>query len=284
MLVLALIMMVAGVVAAPAEAASSSKALSSKKLSSKTPASKTLCKGFAQCAAKGRANGGYAPVYRGSFWSMRSGHNCTNYVAYRLTHGRSVPRPPGANDSGTWGQAARTAGIPVSRTPRVGSVAWWNPGYHGASPGGHVAYVEAVRRDGSIVISEDHLGGTFMWRVLKRKGRAWPSGFIHFKDSDGSPSGTVLWARGEGGGALRLSATADEPDVEAGQRQYLVTVGGPRETPRVESIRFSTEFFRFERLATLRARGATVVYVYALNTPGTAGSDSLLGSMPVTIR
>ncbi|MFC5679283.1 CHAP domain-containing protein [Aeromicrobium endophyticum] len=267
-LVLAIIIMVAGVVAAPAEAASSST---------------TLCKGFAQCAAKGRGDAGYAPVYRGSYWNMRPGHNCTNYVAYRLTNGRTVPRPPGADGSGTWGAAARKAGTPVSRTPRVGSVAWWKPRYHGASAGGHVAYVEAVRKDGSIVISEDHLGGTFMWRVLKRKGGAWPSGFIHFKDSDGSPSGKVLWARGEGRGAVRLSATANEPDVPAGQRDYLVTVGGPRETPGVESFRFSTEFFRFERLATLRSRGATVLYVYALNTPGTRGSDTLLGSMAVSV-
>jgi surface antigen len=267
-LVLAIMIMVAGVVAAPAEAASSST---------------TLCKGFAQCAAKGRSHGGYGPVFRGSYWNMRPGHNCTNYVAYRLTHGRTVPRPPGADGSGTWGSAARKAGIPVSRTPRVGSVAWWKPGYHGASPGGHVAYVEAVRPDGSIVISEDNLGGTFMWRVLKRKGSAWPSGFIHFKDSDGSPSGTVLWARGEGRGAVRLSATANEPDVEAGSREYLVTVGGPREAAGVETFRFSTEFFRFERFATLGTRGATVLYVYALNTPGTGGSDALLGTVPVTI-
>ena len=37
------------------------------------------------------------------------------------------------------------------------------------------------------------------------------------------------------------------------------------------------------RLATLRSRGATVLYVYALNTPGTGGTDTLLGTLPVTI-
>lgn len=255
--------------AAPAEAASAS--------------STTLCKGFTACAKQGRSHAGYAPVYRASFWNMRAGHNCTNYVGYRLTHGRTVARPPGADGSGTWGSAARAAGIPVSGKPKVGSVAWWKPGYHGASPGGHVAYVEAVRPDGSIVISEDHLDGTFMWRVLRRNGAAWPSGFIQFRDGDGSPQGKMLWARSEGSGKIRLSATANEPDTEAGARNYLVSVGGPRETPGVETFRFSTEFFRFERLATLRSRGATSVYVYALNTPGTAGGDVLLGSAPVTI-
>lgn len=263
-----MIMTMGIVLAAPAQAA---------------PSSTTLCKGFRDCADKGRGHGGYGPVFRSSFWSMRPGHNCTNYVAYRLTHGRLVARPPGAIDSGTWGSAARKAGIPVSRTPTVGSVAWWRPGYHGASSGGHVAYVEQVRSDGSIVISEDHLGGTFMWRVLKRKGRAWPSGFIRFKDGDGSPSGTVLWGRGEGAGVVRLSATASEPDVERGQRSYLVSVGAPMGTPGAETYRFSSEFFRFERYSTLRTRGPAVLYVYALNTPGTAGRDALLGTLPVVI-
>jgi surface antigen len=263
-----MIVTVGVVMAAPAEAA---------------PSSTTLCKGFRDCADERRGHGGYGPVYRKSFWSMRAGHNCTNYVAYRLTHGRSVPRPPGANDAGTWGSAARAAGIPVSRTPKVGSVAWWRPRYHGASKGGHVAYVEAVRSDGSIVISEDHLGGTFMWRVLKRKGSAWPSGFISFADNDGSPAGKVLWARGEGAGVVRLSGTASEPDVEAGARNYLVTVGAPIGTPGVESFRFSTEFFRFERYTTLATRGPAVLYVYALNTAGTAGVDTLLGTIAVAI-
>jgi surface antigen len=269
LVVVAMMMVTTGiVVAAPAEAA---------------PSSKTLCKGFTACVSQGRGHGGYGPVHKRSFWNMRAGHNCTNYVAYRLTHGRLVPRPPGANDSGTWGSAARKAGIPVSGTPRVGSVAWWKPRHHGASKGGHVAYVEAVRPDGSVVISEDHLGGTFMWRVLKRKGGAWPSGFIHFRESDGSPAGSLLWARGEGGGQVRLSGTASEPDVEAGQRSYLVSVGGPMGTPGVESYRFSTEFFRFERYTTLATRGPTVLFVYALNTPGTAGADRLLGTAAVSI-
>jgi hypothetical protein len=214
---------------------------------------------------------------------MRAGHNCTNYVAYRLTHGRLAARPPAANGAETWGAAARKAGIPVTRTPRVGAVAWWRGGHHGASSGGHVAYVEEVRPDGSIVVSEDHLGGTFMWRVLSKNGRAWPSGFIRFPDSDGSPSGTLLWARPGGPGKIRFSGTAGEPDVDAGQRSYLVTVGGPRDAPEVESFEFRTSFFRFERLKTLSTRGRTTVWVYALNTPGSAGSDTLLGRRTVTI-
>jgi surface antigen len=268
-LVTAMVLTIGGLAgASPVQAASSS----------------TLCKGFGDCADEGRSSGGYAPYYRRSFWNMRAGHNCTNYVAYRLTHGRLVARPPGANDASTWGPAARRAGAKVSRTPRVGAVAWWKAGYHGASKGGHVAYVEAVRPDGSIVISEDHLGGTFMWRRLTPGGSAWPSGFIEFPESDGSPAGKVLWAKPAGSGAIRFSATAGEPDVESGQRRYLVTVGGPRGTAGAESFEFTTPYFRFIRLKSLRTRGTTSLHVYALNTPGTAGNDALLGSRSITIR
>jgi len=268
-LVAVVMIMVGAVVSAtPAQAASSST---------------TLCKGFSDCVGEGRTHSGYAGVYRGSFWNMRSGHNCTNYVAYRLTHGRLAARPAGANEAGSWGTAARRAGIPVTRTPRVGAVAFWRARHHGASSGGHVAYVEAVRPDGSIVISEDHLGGTFMWRVLRKNGGAWPSGFIQFPQSDGSPSGKLLWAQSAGDGGLRLSGTAGEPDVAAGQREYVVSVGGPREAAGVETFQFTTPYFRFIRLKTLRTRGATTMYLYALNTPGTAGTDTLLGTTPVTI-
>ena len=258
-----------GVGTTPAQAASSS----------------TLCKGFKDCAAKGRGSAGYAPVFRQSFWNMRAGHNCTNYIGYRLTHGgRLVDRPVSANDAGTWGTAARAAGIPVNRTPRVGSVAYWTSSHHGAASTGHVAYVEAVRKDGSILVSEDNLGGTFTWRKLAKSSTSWPSGFIHFKASNGSPSGTMLWARSDAPGTIKLSGTAGEWDVPAGDRQYLVSVGGPRGTAGAESFTFGTPFFRFERLKTVATRGSTTIFVYALNTPGTSGTDTLLGSRPVTIR
>jgi surface antigen len=245
--------------------------------------SSTICKGFKDCAQKGKGSAGYASKFRQSFWNMRSGHNCTNYVGYRLTKSLLADRPAGANDAATWGKAARAAGIPVTRKPRVGSVAYWKAGYHGASKQGHVAYVEKVNKNGSIVISEDHLGGTFMWRTITKKSTSWPSGFIRFPKADGSPSGKVLWAESAPGGKVVLSGTSGEWDVSAGERDYLVTVGAPRGTAGVESFTFSTSFFRFERIKTLQTRGRAKLYVYALNTPGTAGSDTLLGTRTVTI-
>jgi surface antigen len=258
---------VIGAGAAPAQAASSS----------------TLCQGFKDCARDGRGSAGYAAVHQRSFWTMRAGHNCTNYVAYRLTTRRLTDRPPGTVDARTWGAAARKAGIPVTTRPRVGDVAWWKARRNGAGTLGHVAYVEAVRADGSILISEDNLGGTFKWRRLSTSSPSWPSGFIRYPRSNGSPSGTTLWARPAGAGQIRFSGTAGESDVPDGRHDYQVSVGGPRGTAGAESFTFRTRYFRFERLKTLATRGRTAVYVYALNTPGTPGSDTLLGVRSVTI-
>ena len=62
-----------------------------------------------------------------------------------------------------------------------------------------------------------------------------------------------------------------------------MTVGGPRGTAGIETFTFGTRHFRFERLKTLSTRGRTTVHLYALNTPGTEGSDTLIGSRSVTI-
>ena len=257
-----------GIAAAPAQAASSS----------------TLCRGFKDCSSKSRGNAGYAPVHRQSFWNMRAGHNCTNYVGYRLTHGgRLTDRPAGADDAHTWARAARAAGARVDRTPRVGSIAQWAAGHHGAGRTGHVAYVEAVRSDGSIVISEDQLGGTFAWRKLSKRSTAWPSAFIHFATSNGSPAGSLLWARSDQPGRIAFAGTAGEWDVPAGERAYTVSIGGPLGTPGAETFDFGTSFFRFERIKTVTTRGSTTIHVYARNTPGSRGSDTLLGVLPVTI-
>lgn len=79
-------------------------------------------------------------------------------------------------------------GAPVDPTPAVGAIAWWtanaNP-YIGAS--GHVAYVEKVNSDGSVVVSEDNFGGDFDWRQYD-PGTYFPTGFIHVADVHASSS------------------------------------------------------------------------------------------------
>jgi surface antigen len=243
-----------------------------------------LCTGFTGCLTIGRTDGGYGAVYLQSFWSMTAGHNCTNYVAYRLSHGRLVARPPGTNSAMTWGPAARQAGIPVDDVPTVGSVAWWDAGVGGASATyGHVAYVEAVL-PGAVLVSEDNLDGDFRWRLMTRLDGTWPSGFIHYPESDGSPAGEFSSVTSPTAGKLDFWGYSMDPDAQDDNRTYLVSLGGPRGTAGAESFTFQTEFFWFHRTAYVGTRGPTTMYLYALNAAGTAGQDVLLGQRAVTVR
>lgn len=250
-------------------------------------ASTFLCKGVLACLLVGRGDGGYSVLGIVSYWNQTAGHNCTNYAAYRLTHGgRLVARPPGTASAYTWGDAARKAGVPVDDRPAVGAIAWWTAAAIG-NPSGHVAYVEQVLADGSIVLSEDNLTGDFDWRHVSR-GAGWPSGFIHYPQSDGSPLGTFDSVTSTVAGQIDFWGTSSDPDgLLLGlpvAPSYLVTLGGPRGAAGVESFNFSTPYFNFHRTAAVKTRGPTTMYLYALNTLLTAGHDVLLGSRPVTIR
>jgi surface antigen len=132
-----------------------------------------LCKGFAACTRAGFPNYSYNLNYKKMWWRMYAGHNCTNYVAYRMvSNGMSATRPwSGSGDARNWGVvfAGKT-----NQTPMVGSVAWWSTN--------HVAYVEQIIDANTIVVSEDHYGGDFDWRRIVRSGGGWPTGFIHLKD------------------------------------------------------------------------------------------------------
>lgn len=244
--------------------------------------SSLLCQGFTQCEKRGYTHDGYRGVQKQSFWNMKSGTNCTNYVAYRVTKDRLVARPPGTNDASTWGAAARAAGVTVTSKPRVGDVAWWKANAGKSGKKGHVAIVERVRKDGSIVVSEDNMNKTFAWRSV-RKGSSWPSGFVRYPTSDGSPSGR-LDGTSAGDGTVSVRATASEPDRWAHPVTYLVTVGAPRGEDPVESFTFTTSYYSMQWTRSVKAQGKHTVYLYGLNTPGTKGEDRLLGRGTVTIR
>jgi len=132
-----------------------------------------LCQKFAPCNRAGFANYGYNANYTKMWWRMFAGHNCTNYVAYRMvSRGMSATRPwTGSGDARNWGVVFKTQ---TNQTPMVGSVAWWSTN--------HVAYVEQIIDANTIVISEDHYGGQFDWRKIVRAGGGWPTGFIHLND------------------------------------------------------------------------------------------------------
>ncbi len=143
-------------------------------------ASGYLCTGYAGCAEAGYSHFGYRGAGDRMWWRMYSGHNCTNYVAYRMVkNGMSAERPwDGTGMAYNWGRANRSI---TDEVPMVGAVAWWEAG-DGVGSSGHVAYVQQVLSRRKIVISEDSWGGDFHWRTLTRRGGSWPTGFVHFKD------------------------------------------------------------------------------------------------------
>ncbi|WP_435742434.1 CHAP domain-containing protein [Nocardioides sp. SYSU DS0663] len=141
-----------------------------------------LCKGYAGCRDAGYSNAGYQAASKQMFWRMYAGHNCTNYVAYRMVRsGMPNTRPwDGGGNAEHWGR--QMASI-TDQTPMVGAVAWWKANVPGAGSSGHVAYVEQVVSNREIIVSEDSWGGDFSWRRITKDGTGWPSGFIHFNDA-----------------------------------------------------------------------------------------------------
>jgi len=149
------------------------------------PASATksvVCTGYAQCAAKNKSNHGYNAASDNLYWRMFGGHNCTNYVAYRLVSaGMPNVRPwEGGADARYWGGSNESI---TDKTPVKGAVAWWDSNKNGAGSSGHVAYVEKVISSTEILISEDNWQGNFFYKRITKSGVGWPTGFIHFKDS-----------------------------------------------------------------------------------------------------
>jgi surface antigen len=145
-----------------------------------TAASTYLCTSYVGCKQAGYPHFGYKKAGRQMWWRMYSGHNCTNYVAYRLVKGGMSPERPwsGSGNATNWGRAKKNI---TDKTPMVGAVAWWAAG-DGVGSAGHVAFVEQVVDNRTIVISEDSWGGDFHWRRIERSSSSWPTGFIHFND------------------------------------------------------------------------------------------------------
>jgi hypothetical protein len=115
----------------------------------------------------------------------------------------------------------------------VGSIAWWTDDagtYTGSA--GHVAYVERVNADGSIVVSEDNWGGTFHWKT-HTAGYAWPNGFIHLKDVGGGAGVSEGQFVSFDDHVYRI---ADGAPVYVSSWNYF---GGPQATTALSASRFA---------------------------------------------
>lgn len=194
-----------------------------------------LCSGYTACSANQMSDYGYASSAKNAYWRMATGHNCTNYVAYRLVkNGMANTRPwAGTGNAYNWGPANAKL---TDQTPSVGAVAWWAAYARPMGASGHVAYVEKVVSATEIIISEDNWGGTFHWRKVT-KAAYWPSGFIHFTDTTapptptaastaGSPTGAIDRAWTPTAGKVSVTGWAFDPDARAKQLALSVSVGG----------------------------------------------------------
>ena len=137
----------------------------------------TICSGVSVSEVQ-KCDPGWAANMPFMHWRMYGGHNCTNYVAYRL--GRDgVPEPPYLlGNADTWAPRAKSHGVRVDSTPEVGAVGAW-PGRR------HIVYVEEIGPD-YLITSEDNWPGYYpkgMYRKIKvfKGERAYPTQFIHFK-------------------------------------------------------------------------------------------------------
>ncbi|MFN8052249.1 MAG: CHAP domain-containing protein [Acidimicrobiales bacterium] len=86
---------------------------------------------------------------------------CTSFLAWRLSSRNGYSLPTYVGDATTWDdQLAPYAA--VNGTPAVGAIAQWNAnesyGGLGAGPLGHVAWVQAVYSDGSVMVEQYNLG------------------------------------------------------------------------------------------------------------------------------
>ncbi|WP_423847997.1 CHAP domain-containing protein [Aeromicrobium sp.] len=137
----------------------------------------TICSGVSVSEVQ-KCDPGWAANMSFMHWRMYGGHNCTNYVAYRL--GRDgVPEPSYLlGNANTWASRAKSHGVRVDSTPEVGAVGAW-PGRN------HVVYIDEVG-PGYLITSEDNWPGYYpkgMYRKIKvTKGEsAYPTQYIHFK-------------------------------------------------------------------------------------------------------
>ena len=181
----------------------------------------TLCSGYSSCASKGMGNAGYASANHTSYWRMYSGHNCTNYAAFRMVKAGMPPTRPwsGGGNATNWGSKMSRI---TNGVPRVGAIAWWKAGVKPAGSAGHVAYVEKVISANEVVLSQDSWNGDFSWTRITRSGGGWPSGFVHFRDVPlRLTAGSRISGFAKVGSALRASAPRWSPAATAVSYQWF---------------------------------------------------------------
>ncbi len=240
----------------------------------------TLCSGYTSCAAKGMGNAGYASANRTSYWRMFSGHNCTNYAAYRMVRaGLGSARPwTGGGNATNWGVKEKRL---TNGVPRVGAIAWWKAGVRPAGSAGHVAYVERVISANEVVLSQDSWHGDFSWTRITRSGGGWPSGFIHFRDVALRPStGARISGFAKVGSALRATAPRWSPAATRVTYQWLQNGVAIAHATGATYVPSNAQLGK-----ALSVRVSGTRYGYAPSTTGSAATSAVLpGTLRATVN
>ena len=142
---------------------------------------------------------------------------CTSWVAFRLgqRNGLGFSNWYAGRHWGNaseWAKVAKGLGHKPDKIPAVGAIAWFKRG--------HVAYVEQVNTDGTIVISEMNFDGHNAFRLSTvAPGYGWPDRFIHLADvvptdltPPSAPSG-VTAEQNAGGIHLQWEPSSDDLGV-----------------------------------------------------------------------
>lgn len=142
--------------------------------------------------------------------------NCTSYVAYKLSKS-GVPKQYFAKlgHAKQWAEAASKRGIRKGTVPRVGAVAYWNGGEFG-----HVAWVEAVHADGSVLASS-YNGFTESYSV---QDRVRPEGYIYFGNVSAKAPQNITLTQALGRAVYKTNVLSKGKSLRP--NQYL----GPKDT------------------------------------------------------
>jgi len=195
-------------------------------------------------------------------WGFYKGY-CTSFVAWRMNQNAGAGSFTNFMDGGRWGDAgnwadnARKLGITVDRTPAVGSIAWWAAGT--VSSAGHVAYVEGVNANGTIVV-EDYNYSVDRGYTRRTITASSVSGFIHFHDVPVDTTSPVI----------TLACVADG-----------ATYGGPI-TPAftvtdasLTSVSATLDGAAFVPCSTISAEGAHTLTVTATDRAGNTATKTV---------
>lgn len=167
--------------------------ISSVLFASHAKADSVLCSGssFSTCINNGYSAYGYENNSYTSYWKAvaSTGHNCTNYVGYRLALNGDTGPGVAMGDASHWDNTIAANpqwGYTIDHAPTKGSIALWESGSYG-----HVAYVEEVIDSNTIKISEDTFpSGPFQWRIITKTGN-WPNKFLHITNPPPASEGTT---------------------------------------------------------------------------------------------